>query len=60
MAMPETPMHKNCELIGGEHYIWLARKIFSMKPESVPHSMQIPTNSHFRLRVLPFDASHHF
>ncbi len=55
MTMPEATMHEDDRSQAREYQIWRSRKVFRVKPESIPHAMSEPSNDH--LGFVSFDRT---
>lgn len=58
MAVPETTMYENNNVILRKDKIWLSRQILTVEPEAKAHGMRGATHFHFRRGVLAFDPRH--
>lgn len=59
VLMPETAVYKNCHLAPTQDKVRATKKGSVMKTKPQSRGMQIPSHSHFRLRVAALDAAHH-
>jgi hypothetical protein len=58
MAMPEASMNQKNQSMARENYVWLARKIVAMKPESVTHAVKGPSNDQLGSGIPGADPRH--
>ena len=58
MLMPEAPVNKNDSSSARENYVWLSRKVFSVKPVSVSVRPQQLPNKSLRFSVLALYSGH--
>lgn len=58
MAMPKAAMDKDNLVKTTKDYVRLTRKILTMEPKAVAHTMRHPAHNHFRAGVTAFNGLH--
>jgi len=56
--MPKTSMHKNHFSAAGKNQVGNAGQIPPVQAVTIPHTMDKPTDKHFRLGILAMHTSH--